>query len=355
MSQILDMIRGWDGECVVAHRDRAAGATIFIALHDRTLGPAVGGTRMRVYPTAADGLRDAMRLAEGMTHKWAAAGLDVGGGKAVIALSGPIDEGERRRLLTLHGRIVDSMGGVFRTGQDLGTTTEDMALIGRQTRWVHGVYGLEGRGGEQRVVDPGPYTARGVHAAIRAALRHLDGAPGPAGRTILIQGVGDVGDPLARRLGRAGASLLLSDVDRDRAEALAAGLGAGTVPPGAVYDTPCDVFAPCAIGGVLDADTVPRLRCRAVAGSANNQLDTPEDAEALHRLDILYAPDYIANSGGAIAFYMLAQDAPEEEIGRRIDAVEGTLLDVFEQAERRGTSPLAAARRVVEEKLERRR
>ncbi len=345
MADIDTLLREWEGFATVVRYDRPAGAWIFIALHDDTLGPAMGGTRIKVYDRPADGLRDAQRLAEGMTHKWAAAGLPMGGGKAVLAVPAIPQGKEREALFLRYGRLIASLRGTFGTGPDLGSTPGDMAVIARETRFVHGI---QDDGG---AIDPGPYTARGVDQAVRAVARRLFGGDGLPGRTVLISGLGSVGAPLARRLHAAGASLLLSDVDGARAEKLAAELGGTVVAPAEVAGTPCDVYAPCAVGGVLDAETIPRLACRAVAGSANNQLGEPADAEALHARGILYAPDYVANSGGAIAFHLMARKAPEAEILGRVDGIGGVLDEIFEEAAREERSPLWAARRRVERML----
>ena len=344
MSDLETMIREWDGLATVVQYDALTGTWIFIALHDDTLGRPMGGTRMRVYPTPADGLLDAQRLAEGMTHKWAGAGIELGGGKAVLAVPRPLEGAERTGLLRRYGRLVESLHGTFSTGQDLGTTPEDMAVIAGETRYVHGREG-------SAVTDPGPYTARGVQAAVRAVVRRVFGSDELAGRTVLVQGVGDVGGPLARGLAAAGARVLVSDADPERARAFADELGGETVAPEAVFDTPCDVFTPCAIGAVLNRETIPRLACRAVCGSANNQLERPEDADLLHQRGILYAPDYIANSGGAIAFALMARKAPAEEIERRIEGIGAVLDQDFAEAAREGRSPLSIARRRVERML----
>ena len=303
MADIETLLREWEGFATVVRYDRPTGAWIFIALHDDTLGPAMGGTRIKVYDRPADGLRDAQRLAEGMTHKWAAAGLPMGGGKAVLAVAA-IPEGEEREgLLRRYGWLVSSLGGTFGTGPDLGSTPEDMATIARETRFVHGIQ----PGGE--AIDPGPYTARGVDQAVRAVARRLFGGEDLSGRTVLVSGLGSVGAPLARRLRDAGATLLLSDVDGSRAEALAAELGATVVAPSEVAGTACDV----------------------------------------------YAPDYVANSGGAIAFHLMAEKAPAEAILARVDGIGGILDEIFDEAAREERSPLWAARRRVERMLEARR
>jgi len=347
---LQELIAGWDGLAVVAHRDRPTGAWMFIALHDDTLGRPTGGTRMKPYASPAAALRDAMRLAEGMTHKWAAVGVAFGGGKAVIAPPGPLPEAERRALLRRYGKLVDSLHGSFSTGEDLGTTVEDMAVIAEATRHVMG-----GHGGNGELVDPGPFTARGVFRGIAAAIRHLDGGD-LAGRSVLVQGVGDVGAPLAGLLRAAGARLLLADLDAGRAGALAAELGGEPdcriVPAAAVYDTECDVFAPCAVGQVLNRETIPRLRCRAVAGSANNQLGEPADAGRLHRRGILYAPDYLINGGGALAFGLIELGTTDaDELFARVEALGDSLGEIFAEAAARDESPLAATQRRVERVL----
>lgn len=332
---LAEQLAAWDGEAVVVRHDGATDAWIFIALHDSTLGRPVGGTRIKVYPHPAAGLEDAQRLAAGMTAKWAAAGIELGGGKAVLALSRPLEPAERDGLLDRYGRLLASLEGAFATGQDLGTSPADMERIARHSRWVHGI------GDDDRAVDPGPFTARGVHSAVRAVLGEVFGSPDPAGRTVLVEGIGGVGGPLARLLAADGARLLLADLDETRARDLARELGAETVPADAVPDTPCDVYAPCAVGATLNPETVPRLACRAVAGSANNQLATPDDARALGRRGILWAPDFIANAGGALAFGLSGQS--DDEIARRLAGLETVLTEIFQRCRTDDIQPLEAA------------
>lgn len=344
---IEDRIRDWDGRGVVVRHHRATGAWMFVALHDDTLGPPTGGTRMRVYPSPEDGLTDAQRLARGMTAKWASIGLPFGGGKAVLALPAAIDGEARRDLLLGYAELLESLAGAFRTGEDLGTTPADMAFLGRHSRWVHGV--VEGAA-EAR--DPGPYTARGVIAAIRAAVEARFGDRSLAGRTVVVQGVGDVGAPLARRLAAEGARVRVADVDRDRAAGLAAELDTTPLDPARAHASPCDVFAPCAVGQVLDERTVPELACAVVAGSANNQLADPVIADRLLERGIVYAPDFVANAGGALAFgTMNLGIEDEDEIGRRLDRLEHTMAEILKEAGDRGESPDRAARRRVERAL----
>jgi len=345
-------LEAWDGEAVIVRFDASTGAWIFIALHDTTLGRPTGGTRMRIYDSPGEGLQDAQRLAAGMTAKWAALGFEKGGGKAVLALSRPLEGEEWRGLLLRYGDLLESLRGAFGTGEDLGTTPEDMRIIAERTRFVHGVTD-SGR----KVEDPGPFTARGVVAGIRAALRHVIGEKSlvgttVAGKTVLIQGVGDVGEPIARDLAPLGAKLLLSDLDTARVETLAQELGAEIVAPDAVYSTPCDVFAPCAIGAILNTRTIPQLACRIVAGSANNQLETPGDAQRLLERGILYAPDYIINGAGALAFGLMEQGVTDREVlMARVEQVGDTLQGIFQEAEERQESPLEVSKRLVERAL----
>jgi leucine dehydrogenase len=348
-------LESWDGLAVVSRYDAPTGAWMFIALHDNTLGPMSGGTRMKLYSCPAEGLRDAMRLAEGMTRKWAAIEFGCGGGKAVLALSREFDTEERDGLLRRYGQLVDSLNGTFGTGPDLGTSMRDMLLVAEETRFIHGIDHATGE-----YLDSGPFTARGVLAAIHACLRHRFGEPSAAGRTVVVEGLGGVGAPLARMLAAEGATLLLVDVAAGRAEALAAELtrqheGSASAfdgPADVAREQPCDVYAPCATGGTLNADTIQRLACAIVAGSANNQLAEPQDAERLAERGILYAPDYIANGAGAITFGLLGSGERDQGlIGQRIDGIADTLAEVFAEAEREGLSTAVAADRRVERVL----
>ena len=340
------LIEQWSGECVITTFDHDTATWIFIAIHDTTLGPAMGGCRMKSYPTPTDGLRDAMRLAEGMTYKWAAIGFDLGGGKSVLAVPAPLAAGARRGLLRRYGRLVASLRGAYALGPDLGTTPEDMAAIGEVTEHVHGYDRRTGA-----ALDPGPFTALGTYVGIRAALARAFGSPEVAGRTVLIEGVGDVGAPLARLCAEAGATVVLSDLRSARAEGVAREIGVRTVPAEEVYTTPCDVYAPCAVGATLNERSIPLLACRIVAGCANNQLAEPADADRLHDRGILYAPDYVINAGGATALPLLGRGWSEEEVRVRIQGFEATLREIFEQAGLENESPYHAAQRMVEKVL----
>lgn len=340
------MIREWDGMAVIHSYDPPTESRIFIALHDARLGAPLGGTRMRSYPSPGDALRDAMRLAEGMTWKWAGIGLGYGGGKAVVDVPAPLAGEAREGFFRRYGRLLQSLHGAFQTGVDLGTDPGDMAVVAGETRYVHGARA------DGETVDPGPFTALGVLSGIRAGLEHRYGDPDPEGRTVLVQGVGDVGVPLARSLAEAGAELLLADTDEQRVRERAAELGARVVPAGAVHRAECDVFSPCAVGGVLNDETIPELRCQVVAGSANNQLEAPRHAEELHDRGILYAPDYVVNAGGALAFGLMHRGVEDrEELRRRVRGLEDRLGEIFREADERDESPLHVARRLAERTL----
>ena len=345
----LDLLESWDGIGVLVRRDQPTGTWIFVALHDDTLGPATGGCRMKVYDRPEEGLVDALRLAEGMTHKWAAMDFPFGGGKTVLAIPHELDGADRRGLLHRFGELLNSLGGRYGTGADLGTNTEDMQTIAEVSEYVIGVHGRT-----EGPMDPSPYTALGVFEGIRAALRHRFGSDDFGGRTVLVEGVGAVGGPLAERIAEAGGTLIVADVDAGRADSVATRLRATTVPLGELSATECDVYAPCAVGATLDEDSIPRLRCSIVAGAANNQLATAAGAAALHERGILYAPDYVINGGGAMAFtsiYLGIDDLGE--LDRRVRSIGANLEGIFAEAARRGSSPVVAAQAHVARILQR--
>jgi glutamate dehydrogenase/leucine dehydrogenase len=334
------LLAGWDGEHSVIRHDAESGAWIFVCVHSTVRGPAGGGTRLRVYPTPADGLADAMRLSAAMTWKMAGAGMPRGGGKAVLAVPElPVGE-PRRRLLRRYGELVASLGGSYRTAGDMNISPEDLDVVAETCPWV---YGTTGRGG-----NSGRGTARGALHALRATVEHVFGSPELAGRTVLVQGAGAVGAALSRELADAGARVLVSDVDESRAAAT----GCETVPPERVLETEVDVYSPCAVGGTLNAESIPRLACRAVAGCANNQLTDPEAAERLREREILYAPDYIVSAGGIIQLIGLEDEGWDEaQLEERLAGIGDTLQTLFAEADSEGITPAEAADRLVRRRL----
>jgi len=255
-----ELLASWEGETAIIHPDRQSGAWIFICLHSTRLGPAGGGTRMKVYDTPAEGLRDAMRLSAAMAAKLAVAGMPLGGGKAVLAVPEIPFGNERRELFLRYGDLVESLGGLYRTSSDVNTGVADMDVISERTKYVFGI--SEDRGGSGSPARP---TAIGVYHGIRASLGHVFGSDDLRERTVVIQGAGNVGSYLAELLARDGASVLLADVDEARASEVAARLGGSTVAADEVYERELDVYAPCALGATLSVETVSRLRCRIVA------------------------------------------------------------------------------------------
>lgn len=342
-----DLLRGWDGEETALRFDEPTGAWMFVCVHSTVLGPAAGGTRMKVYASPHEALGDGLRLAGAMTRKNAVAGLPLGGGKAVLAVP-EIPRGEARRTLLLrYGDLVESLHGTYRTACDMNTRSQDMDVVAERTSSVFGRTEAHGGSGSSA-----PATADGVFAGIRATARYAFGTEDLGERTVLVQGVGAVGEPLARALHDAGASVILSDVDEVRAKELASELGAEVVAPEDAIGLECDVFSPCATGGVLSAASIPRLRCRAVAGAANNQLAEPADAERLHGRGIVYAPDYVTNAGGIIhlaSLELLGED--ERRRDARVAGIADTLTELFALADAERISTSAAAERMVERRL----
>jgi leucine dehydrogenase len=334
-----NLIRGWDGEEVVVGFDEPSATWMFVCIHSTRLGPAGGGTRMKSYAQPSDALQDAMNLSEAMTLKMAAAGIPFGGGKAVVAVTAPPEGDERRRILLRYADLAASLGQTFHTGPDVNTSTADMDVIAE--RHPHVYCRSQENGGSG---DPGPYTARGVFHGIRASVGHAFGSDRLDDRVILVQGVGDVGRPLAEELATAGARVLVSDIDDERAGVLAARIGAEVVPPGEAIGFECDVYAPCALGGTVNAETIRALRCRVVAGSANNQLADPEDAERLRDAGILYAPDFVINAGGVLYAWgteSLGWDA--DTVETRLAGIGSTLAEIYAQADADGLGTHAAA------------
>jgi leucine dehydrogenase len=290
---VFDRIGGDDYEQVVFCHDRGSGLRAIVAIHSTRLGPALGGTRFYPYASEAEGLEDVLRLARGMTYKAAAAGLDLGGGKAVIFGDPARDKTEA--LMRAYARHVDNLGGRYLTAEDIGTTQDDMDLVRRETRFVTGVSRELGGSG-----DPSAATGYGVTWAMKAVARHLWGDTSIAGRHVAVAGVGKVGRALLGHLAEEGARLTVADVTPAAVEWAVGRFGAEAVAVEKIHAVECDIYAPCAMGGVLSAATIPELRCAAVVGSANNQLADAASAGLLAQAGVLYAPDFVVNAGGLI-------------------------------------------------------
>jgi leucine dehydrogenase len=332
-----------DHEQVVFFFDPASGLRAIIALHDTTLGPAIGGCRMWPYASEAEALTDVLRLAKGMTYKAAMAGLPFGGGKTVIIGDPGRDKSEA--LFRALGRAVESLGGRYYTGEDVGTSPADMDWAGAETSYVLGR--SSGSSG-----DPSPVTARGVWLGIRAAVAHRLGHPDLTGIRVAVQGLGHVGYNVARLLAQDGAQLIVADLDPVRAERAAEEFGARLVDVDAILGVEAEVLTPCALGGVINDDTLPRLAVKIVAGAANNQLLEPRHGAALHARGILYAPDYVINAGGLIN---IAEELRSTGYDRaralaRVQTIGETLAEVFARAERANVPTSEIADRLAEER-----
>lgn len=335
-------------EQIVVRRGERSGATVVAAVHSTLLGPALGGARMWHYAGDEPAVADARRLAEAMTFKASAAGLDLGGGKGVIALPRPgrPSDDERRALLLDFGDLVESLGGSYVTAEDVGTGAGDMEVIAERTDHVVGLERSRGGSG-----DPSPLTALGVLSAMRACARSRFGTRSLIGREVTIVGLGHVGGELARLLAAEGAELTVSDIEPAK-RTLAESLGARWLAPAEALTTRCQVLSPCALGGVLDEAAVSALNCEIVCGAANNVLTSPAVAELLEARDVLYAPDFIVNSGGLISVYAEFRDWGPEWVRERALAIEELLGAVLSSAAAERISPLQASERLARRRLD---
>ncbi|HLJ25419.1 MAG TPA: Glu/Leu/Phe/Val dehydrogenase [Candidatus Angelobacter sp.] len=315
-----------------------------IAIHSTVRGPAAGGTRFWHYRTQEEALEDALRLARGMTYKNALAELPLGGGKSVIFDQGDDKTQDREKIFRAHGRFVHSLKGRYTTGEDVGTSPADMEYVRQETTYVAGLHGRSG--------DPSPRTARGIFRAMQASAKHRWGSEALAGKTVSIQGCGHVGYYLAEEVHKAGARLVVTDVDGERVERVVSTFGAVAVTPETIYSVQADIFAPCALGGILNDQTIPQIKAEIVCGGANNQLLEPRHGELLEKRGILYAPDYAVNAGGVIGggcIEILGWE-PAATL-KKIDAIYDTILGILLVAERDGVPSYQAADRLAEERI----
>ncbi|PVB62464.1 Glu/Leu/Phe/Val dehydrogenase dimerization domain-containing protein [Labrenzia sp. 011] len=341
-STVFDHPEMSDHEDIVFVRDKRTGLRAIIAVHDTTLGPALGGCRVWPYDNAYDALTDALRLSRGMTYKNSLAGLDLGGGKAVIIADPRKDKSVE--MMEAFGRHVERLAGTYITAEDVGVSPQDMEAVARKTEHVRGT-SATGLG------DPSPYTALGVFTGILACARHTFGDDGLEGRTVSVQGLGHVGFDVARRLHEAGAKLVVSDIHAPAVLRATETFGAVAVDPAEAHMIEADIFVPCALGAGLNARTVPQIRARIVAGAANNQLQTPADGEALKKRGILYAPDYVINAGGVISIALATPGGNDARVREKTEAIGDTLAAIFERAAREETTPERVADAMAEERL----
>jgi valine dehydrogenase (NAD+) len=342
---VFDAVGDRGHEEVVFGSDEVSGLKTIIAIHSTALGPALGGTRFYPYASESEALEDVLRLSGAMSLKAAAAGLDLGGGKAVII--GDHRKMKSERLWRAYGRVVDSLQGRYITAEDVGTDAYDMDLIRRETRWVVGVPVEEGGSG-----DPSPATARGLAAAARAVFKFLD-KEDLSGRKMAVLGVGKVGSDLVRRFIEAGGKVTVADVYPPALEKVKARFPeVEVVATDEIFDVECDLFSPCSLGGVLTDQVVSRLRCIAIVGAANNQLATPEVADLIADRDIVYGPDFVVNGGGLINVSEEISGYTPEKAAVHIDKIYDTTLRVLETARERNITPHQAAVDLAQQRID---
>ena len=335
---------------MLVRRGRRSGLFTIVAVHSTVRGPSLGGCRIWHYDDTRAALRDALRLSRAMTFKSAVAGLPLGGGKGVIvqAEDAPLARGARRDVLLDFADTVDALRGHYITAEDVGTSAKDMEVIAQGTRHVTGLSRSRGGSG-----DPSPFTALGVHAAIAASCERIFGSASLKGRTIALEGLGHVGLRLAKSLLRAGATVLATDIDRSKRDAIVAA-GGRWITPGKALGQAVDVYAPCALGGILTDETVGELQAPIVAGAANHQLGDEAVAERLVLHGVLWAPDFVANAGGIINIAVELEKGGYDPVRakQRVSGIGDTMRRIFDDAEAARVSPLAAAMELARQRLE---
>ena len=340
----LDIFASMDSmghEQVLLSHDPSCGYFGIIAIHDTTLGPALGGTRFWQYGTTDEAITDALRLARGMTYKSAVAGINLGGGKSVII--GDNKRVDREALFRAHGRFIETLGGRYITAEDIGTSPADMEYIKLETDHVAGLLGLSG--------DPSPVTGYGVYVGMKAAAKVRWGSDSLSGKTVAVQGAGKVAHYLMQHLHAEGARIIVTDIDAEKVKRAVEEFGARSVPPDAIYDQEADIYAPCALGATINDVTLPRLKVQIIAGGANNQLAEDRHGDELERRGILYAPDYVINGGGVINVYGELHRWPVERAKKKAGEIYDTLLRIFEIAKRERIPTYRAADRLAEQRV----
>lgn len=338
----------YDYEQLVFCQDKQSGLKAIIAIHDTTLGPALGGTRMWTYESEEAAIEDALRLARGMTYKNAAAGLNLGGGKTVIIGDPRKDKNEE--MFRAFGRYIQGLNGRYITAEDVGTTVEDMDIIHDETDFVTGISPAFGSSG-----NPSPVTAYGVYKGMKAAAKEAFGTDSLEGKTVAVQGVGNVAYNLCRHLHEEGAKLIVTDINKEAVERAVAEFGARAVDPDDIYSQECDIYAPCALGATINDDTIPQLKAKVIAGAANNQLKETCHGDQIHDIGIVYAPDYVINAGGVINVADELYGYNSERALKKVEGIYGNIERVLEISKRDRIPTYLAADRLAEERIERMR
>ncbi|WP_416151755.1 Leu/Phe/Val dehydrogenase [Salipaludibacillus sp. HK11] len=343
--ELFKYMEMYDYEQAVVCQDKESGLKAIIAIHDTTLGPALGGTRMWKYESEEAAFEDALRLAKGMTYKNAAAGLNLGGGKTVIMGDPYKDKNEA--MFRAFGRFIQGLNGRYITAEDVGTTVEDMDLVYSETDYVTGISPAFGSSSG----NPSPVTAYGVYVGMKAAAKEAFGDDSLEGKTIAVQGVGNVSYQLCRYLHEESASLIVTDINQTAVRKAVDEFGARAVDIADIYSVECDIFSPCALGAIINDETIPQLKAKVIAGAANNQLKDSKHGVMIQEKEIVYAPDYVINSGGVI-------NVADELIGynrdramKKVETIYDSITKIFEISKRDQIPSFLAANRMAEERI----
>ncbi|MEH7178663.1 branched-chain amino acid dehydrogenase [Neobacillus vireti] len=346
--EIFKYLEQYDYEQVVFCQDKQSGLKAIIAIHDTTLGPALGGTRMWTYESEEAAIIDALRLAKGMTYKNAAAGLNLGGGKTVIIGDPRKDKSEE--MFRAFGRYIQGLNGRYITAEDVGTTVADMDIIHEETDYVTGISPAFGSSG-----NPSPVTAYGVYVGMKAAAKEAFGTDSLEGKVVAIQGVGNVAYTLCKYLHEEGAQLIVTDINKEAVQRAVDDFGARAVDPNEIYGVECDIYAPCALGATINDDTIPQLKAKVIAGSANNQLKDTRHGDIIHEMGIVYAPDYVINAGGVINVADELYGYNHDRAMKKVDQIYASIEKVIAISKRDGIPTYVAADRMAEERIEKMR
>ncbi|XXM73803.1 branched-chain amino acid dehydrogenase [Lysinibacillus sphaericus] len=346
--KIFSYMEKYDYEQLVFCQDEVSGLKAIIAIHDTTLGPALGGTRMWTYESEEAAIEDALRLARGMTYKNAAAGLNLGGGKTVIIGDPRKDKNEE--MFRAFGRYIQGLNGRYITAEDVGTTVADMDLIHEETDYVTGISPAFGSSG-----NPSPVTAYGVYRGMKAAAKEAFGTDSLEGKTIAVQGVGNVAYNMCKHLHEEGANLIVTDIHKESVDRAVNDFGAKAVDPSEIYSVDCDIFAPCALGAIINDETIAQIKAKVIAGAANNQLKETRHGDAIHEMGIVYAPDYVINAGGVINVADELYGYNSERAMKKVEQVYNNVERVIEIAKRDNVPTYVAADRMAEERIKKMR
>jgi len=342
---IFEQISGYEHEQVVFFNDKASGLKSIVAIHNTVLGPALGGTRFWNYNNEAEAINDVLRLSRGMTFKAAAAGLNLGGGKAVIIGNSRTDKSEA--MMRRYGKFIESLGGKYITAEDVGTSTRDMEWISLETEHVTGI--PENMGGSG---DPSPFTAYGTFLGVKASVKEMYGNDDLSGRKVAVQGTGHVGEVLVKHLVEAGAKVTVTDIHADRIQYMIKTYKVAGIEPEAIYDVEMDIYAPCALGATLNDENIERLKCNIVAGAANNQLaDEVVHGNLLIEKGILYAPDFVINAGGLINVSGELEGYNRERVMSQTERIYERLLEIFGLAKANNITTQQAAMQMANARL----